>query len=104
MFIKLYILIIRFFEKIEEISAITNVNKPPKSCIEIFEKYIQYDVGKYVIHRNFGVGKIKAITIAWNCTSDNRLVICSNFVVSADIPVFQVTGIYGCTELGTVGI
>ena len=51
------------FEKIEEISAITNVNKPPKSCIEIFEKYIQYDVGKYVIHRNFGVGKIKAITI-----------------------------------------
>ena len=51
------------FEKIEEISAITNVNKPPKSCIEIFEKYIQYDIGKYVIHRNFGVGKIKAITI-----------------------------------------
>ncbi len=51
------------FEKIEEISAITNVNKPPKSCLEIFEKYIQYDVDKYVIHRNFGVGKIKAITI-----------------------------------------
>lgn len=52
------------FEKIEEISAITNVNKPPKSCLEIFEKYIQYDVDKYVIHRNFGVGKIKAITIS----------------------------------------
>lgn len=51
------------FEKIEEISAITNVNKPPKSCLEIFEKYIQYDVDKYVIHRNFGVGKIKALTI-----------------------------------------
>lgn len=51
------------FEKIEEISAITNVNKSPKSCLEIFEKYIQYDVDKYVIHRNFGVGKIKALTI-----------------------------------------
>lgn len=51
------------FEKIEEISAITNVNKPPKSCLEIFEKYIQYDVDKYIIHRNFGVGKIKALTI-----------------------------------------
>ena len=51
------------FEKIEEISSITNVNKKPKECIEIFEKYIQYDVDKYVIHRNFGVGKIKAIDI-----------------------------------------
>ena len=51
------------FEKIEEISAITNVNKKPKVCIEIFEKYIQYDVDKYVVHRNFGVGKIKALTI-----------------------------------------
>ncbi|CRF33608.1 transcript cleavage factor [Brachyspira suanatina] len=51
------------FEKIEEISAITNVNKKPKDCIEIFEKYIQYDVDKYVIHRNFGVGKIKSIDI-----------------------------------------
>ncbi|WP_297296218.1 transcript cleavage factor [uncultured Brachyspira sp.] len=51
------------FEKIEEISLITNVNKKPKECIEIFEKYIQYDVDKYVIHRNFGVGKIKAIDI-----------------------------------------
>lgn len=51
------------FEKIEEISSITNVNKKPKECIEIFEKYIQYDVDKYVIHRNFGVGKIKAINI-----------------------------------------
>lgn len=51
------------FEKIEEISSITNVNKKPKACIEIFEKYIQYDVDKYVIHRNFGVGKIKTIDI-----------------------------------------
>ena len=51
------------FEKIEEISSITNVNKKPKECIEIFEKYIQYDVDKYVLHRNFGVGKIKAINI-----------------------------------------
>ncbi|MEI0526292.1 transcript cleavage factor [Brachyspira murdochii] len=51
------------FEKIEEISSIANVNKKPKDCIEIFEKYIQYDVDKYVIHRNFGVGKIKAIDI-----------------------------------------
>ncbi|MDO6992568.1 transcript cleavage factor [Brachyspira innocens] len=51
------------FEKIEEISSITNVNKKPKECIEIFEKYIQYDVDKYVLHRNFGVGKIKAIDI-----------------------------------------
>ena len=51
------------FEKIEEISSITNVNKKPKECIEIFEKYIQYDVDKYVIHRNFGVGKIKSINI-----------------------------------------
>lgn len=51
------------FEKIEEISAITNVNKKPKDCIDIFEKYIQYDVDKYVIHRNFGVGKIKSIDI-----------------------------------------
>ena len=50
-------------KKIEEISSITNVNKKPKECIEIFEKYIQYDVDKYVIHRNFGVGKIKAIDI-----------------------------------------
>ena len=53
------------FEKIEEISCITNVNKKPKECIEIFEKYIQYDVDKYVIHRNFGVGKIKAIDIGY---------------------------------------
>ncbi|PTY40664.1 transcript cleavage factor [Brachyspira hampsonii] len=51
------------FEKIEEISYITNVNKKPKDCIEIFEKYIQYDVDKYVMHRNFGVGKIKSIDI-----------------------------------------
>ncbi|OEJ13702.1 transcript cleavage factor [Brachyspira hampsonii] len=51
------------FEKIEEISYITNVNKKPKDCIEIFEKYIQYDVNKYVIHRNFGVGRIKSIDI-----------------------------------------
>ncbi len=51
------------FEKIEEISTITNVNKKPKDCIDIFEKYIQYDVDKYVIHRNFGVGKIKSIDI-----------------------------------------
>ncbi len=51
------------FQKIEEISAITNVNKKPKDCIDIFEKYIQYDVDKYVIHRNFGVGKIKSIDI-----------------------------------------
>ena len=51
------------FEEIENISSITNVNKPPKTCIDIFEKYIQYDVDKYVIHRNFGVGKIKAIDI-----------------------------------------
>ncbi len=51
------------FEKIEEISSITNVNKKPKDCIDIFEKYIQYDVDKYVIHRNFGVGKIKSIDI-----------------------------------------
>lgn len=51
------------FEKVEEISSITNVNKKPKECIEIFEKYIQYDVDKYVYHRNFGVGKIKAIDI-----------------------------------------
>lgn len=51
------------FEKIEEISSITNVNKKPKDCIEIFEKYIQYDVDNYVIHRNFGVGKIKSIDI-----------------------------------------
>ncbi|AEM21662.1 putative transcript cleavage factor/TPR domain containing protein [Brachyspira intermedia PWS/A] len=51
------------FEKIEEISSIINVNKKPKDCIEIFEKYIQYDVDKYVIHRNFGVGKIKSIDI-----------------------------------------
>ncbi len=51
------------FEKVEEISSITNVNKKPKECIEFFEKYIQYDVDKYVYHRNFGVGKIKAIDI-----------------------------------------
>lgn len=51
------------FEKIEEISTITNVNKQPKTCIETFEKYIQYDVNKYVMHRNFGVGKIKYIDI-----------------------------------------
>ncbi|MBW5410891.1 transcript cleavage factor, partial [Brachyspira hampsonii] len=37
------------FEEIEKISSITNVNKKPKDCIEIFEKYIQYDVDKYVI-------------------------------------------------------
>ncbi|MBW5395988.1 transcript cleavage factor, partial [Brachyspira hampsonii] len=51
------------FEKIEEISYITNVNKKPKDCIEVFEKYIQYDVDKYVMHRNFGAGKIKSIDI-----------------------------------------
>ncbi|WP_300365836.1 transcript cleavage factor [Brachyspira sp.] len=51
------------FEEIKEISAITNVNKKPKDCIDIFEKYIPYDVDKYVIHRNFGVGKIKSIDI-----------------------------------------
>lgn len=51
------------FEKIEEISTITNVSKNPKTCIETFEKYIQYDIDKYVFHRNFGVGKIKDINI-----------------------------------------
>ncbi len=50
-------------EKIKEISNIINVFKEPKECIEIFEKYIQYDKGKYVIHRQFGVGKIREITI-----------------------------------------
>lgn len=50
-------------EQIKEISNIINVFKDPKGCIEIFEKYIQYDTGKYVIHRQFGVGKIKDITI-----------------------------------------
>lgn len=51
------------FDKIEELSAITNVFKQPKVCIDMFEKYIQYDVGKYVFHRSFGVGRIKSISI-----------------------------------------
>ncbi len=50
-------------EKIKEISNITNVFKDPKACVEIFENYIQYDIGRYVYHRNFGVGKIKSISI-----------------------------------------
>jgi len=50
-------------EKIKEISNIINVFKEPKDCIEIFEKHIQYDKDKYVIHRQFGVGKIREITI-----------------------------------------
>lgn len=51
------------FEKVEELSSLTNVFKPPKECIEIFERYIQYDVGRYVMHRTLGVGIIKAINI-----------------------------------------
>lgn len=51
------------FEKVEEISGITNVFKQPKACIDIFEKYIQYDAGKYVFHRSFGVGRIRSISI-----------------------------------------
>lgn len=51
------------FDKIEEMATLTNVLKQPKVCIDIFEKYIKYDVGKYVFHRKFGVGKIKSVTI-----------------------------------------
>lgn len=62
------------FEQIEELAMLTNVFKEPKSVIEIFEKYIQYDKGKYVYHRNFGSGRITEIN-----TNEVFIVFASSF-------------------------
>ena len=50
------------FSEFLEISNLKNFKKPIKSAIESFEKHIVFDIGKYVYHRTWGVGKIKEIT------------------------------------------
>ncbi len=49
------------FKQIEQTAALTNVFKEPNDVIELFERYIKYDKGKYVFHREFGVGIITDI-------------------------------------------
>lgn len=49
------------FDEFAKMSQLLNTAKEPKECIDAFEKRIQYDAGKYVFHRNFGVGRVKAL-------------------------------------------
>ena len=45
-----------------KMSEIGNTKKPIKSCILNFERNIVFDTNNYVMHRNWGVGKIKSIS------------------------------------------
>ncbi len=44
-----------------KMSELGNNRKPVKVCITSFERNIVFDTGNYVMHRNWGVGKITAI-------------------------------------------
>ncbi|MBI4979557.1 MAG: transcript cleavage factor [Spirochaetes bacterium] len=50
------------FDDFAKIAQLLNVAREPQLCIDAFEKRIQYDVGTYVFHRNFGVGRVKSLT------------------------------------------
>jgi transcription elongation factor GreA len=45
-----------------KMSEIGNTKKPIKACIHSFERNIVFDTNNYVMHRNWGVGKIKSIS------------------------------------------
>ncbi|WCL48649.1 transcription elongation factor GreA [Leptospira sp. GIMC2001] len=45
-----------------KISDLGNNRKPVKVCITNFERNIVFDTGNYVMHRNWGVGKIVSIS------------------------------------------
>ncbi|MDX1958739.1 MAG: transcription elongation factor GreA [Leptospiraceae bacterium] len=45
-----------------KMSEIGNSKKPIKACITNFERNIVFDTNNYVMHRNWGVGKIKSIS------------------------------------------
>lgn len=47
-----------------KMSEIGNNKKPIKACILSFERNIVFDTNNYVMHRNWGVGKIKSISSA----------------------------------------
>lgn len=49
------------FEGFAKHSQLINVNQDPEWCCSTFEKHAQYDVKKFVYHRNFGVGRIKQL-------------------------------------------
>ncbi|PJZ77333.1 transcription elongation factor GreA [Leptospira neocaledonica] len=45
-----------------KMSELGNNRKPVKVCISNFERNIVFDTGNYVLHRNWGVGKIVSIS------------------------------------------
>ncbi|HMV76477.1 MAG TPA: transcription elongation factor GreA [Leptospiraceae bacterium] len=45
-----------------KMSELGNTKKPIKACITNFERNIVFDTNNYVMHRNWGVGKIKSIS------------------------------------------
>ncbi|TGN17642.1 transcription elongation factor GreA [Leptospira idonii] len=45
-----------------KMSELGNNRKPVKLCITSFERNIVFDTGNYVMHRNWGVGKITSIS------------------------------------------
>ncbi|MCB1140834.1 MAG: transcription elongation factor GreA [Leptospiraceae bacterium] len=49
-------------EEFLRLSEIGNSKKPIKACISNFERNIVFDTNNYVMHRNWGVGKIKSIS------------------------------------------
>ncbi|MCB1176554.1 MAG: transcription elongation factor GreAB, partial [Leptospiraceae bacterium] len=49
-------------EEFLKMSEIGNNKKPVKACITNFERNIVFDTNNYVMHRNWGVGKIKSIS------------------------------------------
>jgi len=53
-----------------KMSEIGNTKKPIKACILNFERNIVFDTNNYVMHRTWGVGKIKSIS----STSDSIIV------------------------------
>jgi transcription elongation factor GreA len=49
-------------EEFLKMSEIGNNKKPIKACIANFERNIVFDTNNYVMHRNWGVGKIQSIS------------------------------------------
>ncbi len=49
-------------EEFIKMSEIGNNKKPIKACISSFERNIVFDTNNYVLHRNWGVGKINSIS------------------------------------------
>lgn len=50
------------FEEFLGMSELGNFKRPVKECISSFERNIVFDTGNYVLHRNWGVGKIVSIS------------------------------------------